>query len=126
MSMLRRRLASCALALLCCQTAAIFAASLSSCCAAREAAAAEAEHDCCPAGSHPPGQCPRHAAEKTGACRLQCDAPHGVDFLLVVAGVLPAPASAAMQLTPGRFVTTREFAPTHHATVPHAPPPRVL
>jgi hypothetical protein len=121
---LRRRLASCALALIVCQTAAVFAAPLWSCCASRHAASAEAEHDCCPAGSHPPGQCPRHAAERSRDCRLQCDAPHGVQFLIAVVGVLPAPAASAAALVPVQLVVVSPFAPALRPSVPHAPPPR--
>src|SRR5262245_59576452 len=116
MTMLRRRLAACALALLVCQSALAFAAPLTSCCpprhtsgaGEREAGEREAgEKDCCPAGSHAPGQCPLHARSKaatTVTCRMQCDAPHGVQFLIGIAG-LPLPpavsiAAPAASLTP--------------------------
>src|SRR5262245_61404665 len=99
MSMVRRRLASCALVLLVCHSAIVFAAPLSSCCPSRHTAQAASAHDdepdCCPAGSHAPGQCPRHArgGQTTKVtCRMQCDAPHGVQFLLGASGLLPPPA----------------------------------
>jgi hypothetical protein len=50
--------------------------------------------DCCPAGSHPPGECPlRHRRASAGHgsardCRLAC-AQAGDRALLLVAGVLP-------------------------------------
>jgi hypothetical protein len=132
MLMRRRRLATCALALLVCQTAAVFAAPLSSCCATRHAAAAveqSGEKDCCPAGSHPPGKCPRHAgdskAASRGACRMQCDAPHGVQFLIAAVGVMPAPSASAFTLSPGQIVSALALVPTLRASVPYSPPPRV-
>src|SRR5689334_22954925 len=101
MTMLRRRLAASALALLVCHTTLVFVAPLSSCCPSRHAAAGaaktETEKDCCPAGSHAPGQCPLHGRSKSAtkiACRMQCDAPHGVQFLLGATGLLPAPAES--------------------------------
>jgi hypothetical protein len=128
----RRRLAACALALLVCQTAAVFAAPLWSCCPSRHATAAAEqtdEHDCCPAGSHPPGQCPRHAgdskAASRAACRMQCDAPHGVQFLIAAVGVMPAPQASVSTLSPGQFVSALALVPTLRASVPHSPPPRV-
>jgi hypothetical protein len=122
---LRRRLASCALALLFCQTAAVFAAPFSSCCVTRHAG--EAEHDCCPAGSHPPGQCPRHAAEREAArsaCRMQCDAPHGVQLLPGFVGLLPASTVSIIAITPSPFVTAAVSAPALQSPVPDSPPPR--
>jgi len=122
---LRRRLASCALALLFCQTAAVFAAPFSSRCATRHAV--EAERDCCPPGSHPPGQCPRHAAERDAArsaCRMQCDAPHGVQFLPGVFGMLAAPVAAIAPAAPSRFVAPALSAPTAQVSIPDSPPPR--
>jgi hypothetical protein len=123
---LRRRLASWALALLFCQAIAVFGAPLSSCCARTQAAAAE-DHDCCPAGSHPPGQCPRHAAAATKtSCRLQCDAPHGVQFLITALGVMPPPAHAAFAaLTPGQFLSIAQPATTARVDIPPSPPPRL-
>src|SRR3954447_22229208 len=129
LSMLRRRLASCALALLVCHSALVFAAPLSSCCPTRhDAPVAEAEKDCCPAGSHPPGQCPRHAGSKAAtrvACRMQCDAPHGVQFLLGVAGLLPPPAAALDAPILSRALVSSVVNPETRSFVPDSPPPRV-
>jgi len=131
MLMLRRRFATCALAMLLGQTAAVFAAPLASCCPSRHAATAATadEPDCCPAGSHPPGQCPRHAgtakAPANASCRMQCDAPHGVQFLIAVIGMMPAPASSAFALLPGQLVSTPQLVPGLRASIPHSPPPRV-
>jgi hypothetical protein len=129
MQRLRRRLASWALAVLFCQSAAVFAAPWSSCCPARHAASADAEPDCCPAGSHPPGECPRRAASNAASkasCRLLCDAPHGVQLLITFLSPLPAPAISSITLASGDLVATRDAAPSLHSTVPHSPPPRSL
>lgn len=121
---LRRRLASWALALLFCQTVAVFAAPLSSCCAPRHAAVED--QDCCPAGSHPPGQCPRHAAATTKtSCRMQCDAPHGAQFLIAAPGVMPPAAAVSFALSGGRAVAIAEAVSTARASVPPSPPPRL-
>src|SRR5689334_2326558 len=125
---LRRRLGSWALALLFCQSVAVFAAPLSSCCASAHATAIAAgdDEDCCPAGSHAPGQCPRHAAAATTrSCRVQCDAPHGVQFLIAALGVLPAPVASTFVLTAGSVVFNAQPATVVRASVPHAPPPRL-
>ncbi len=124
---LRRRLASCALALLFCQTAAVFAAPLASGCATR-VAAAEEDKDCCPAGSHPPGQCPRHAgsnAASKASCRLQCDSPHGVPFLAGAVGMMPVPVVSAVTIASDRFICSFDPVSLFVARVPHAPPPRL-
>ena len=64
MRALRRRLASCALALTALQLALLFSVPVSACCVSTAAAVAHApsstDKDCCPAGSHAPGQCPLH------------------------------------------------------------------
>jgi hypothetical protein len=122
---LRRRLASWALALLFCQTGAVFAAPFTSCCATPHAV--EAEQDCCPAGSHPPGQCPRHAAEREAArsaCRMRCDAPHGVQFLPGVFGLLAAPVASIAPSAPSAVVAGAIFVPTAKPSIPDSPPPR--
>src|SRR4051812_11028660 len=85
----RRRFASWALVLIVLQVALVFTAPLAARCAASSRSAAQPEHECCPAGSHPPGECPRHASKNASACRLACDAPHGVGLLVVTLGVLP-------------------------------------
>ena len=134
MSILRRRLAASALVLLVCHTTLVFVAPLSSCCPSRHASAAavsatETEKDCCPAGSHAPGQCPLHARSKTStkvSCRMQCDAPHGVQFLLGASALLPAPAvSLAPAIVSRAFILTVDD-PETRPSVPDAPPPRLL
>jgi len=135
MDILRRRLASCAFALTVIQAALLFAAPLSACCRADDArtgtsaARATDGEDCCPPGSHPPGQCPRHRSARTAArsteCRMTCDAaPSG--FFIGAIGVVAAPAavhvpfsSAAVHATPSAPLTVRP-------ALPDAPPPKLL
>jgi hypothetical protein len=131
MAMLRRRLASYALVLLVCHSALVFAAPLSSCCPSRHHASAiapdNAEPDCCPAGSHAPGQCPRHArgaATTKVTCRMQCDAPHGVQFLLGAAGLLPPPAASFAEPIASRAIGSSAVDPETRPFVPDLPPPR--
>jgi hypothetical protein len=140
MRALRRRLASCALALTVLQLALLFSVPVSACCVSTAAAAAHAassaDKDCCPAGSHPPGQCPLHKdkrqkspeqqTSRSAECRMMCDAPHGPQFLLGAIGVLPAPESIEIALT-SRALDTRSTASVlSHAAFPDAPPPRLL
>jgi len=133
MRALRRRLASFALALAVCHSALVFAGPLASCCPSRAAAAAAADDECCPAGSHPPGQCPRHAgsnassrAERSGktSCRLQCDAPHGAQFLLGAVGLLPVSALSIAAPDASHAAANAVVNPETRPFVPDAPPPR--
>ncbi len=105
----------------------VFAAPLSACRAANAAAAAH-DDECCPAGSHPPGQCPRHAGRQSTpvACRMLCDAPHGFQFLTVVAGILPADAAIAAAPIEARPPAIAFVSPLHRTTIPDPPPPRRL
>ena len=142
MNVFRRRLASGALALTVLQFALLFAAPVSACCnagafrAPAHATAVENEVECCPPGSHPPGQCPlhrraassaaaRHAASRA-ACRMTCDAPHGPQFLLGIVGVIAAPESTQIDLTADTLHSGAPFAATSRPSLPDAPPPRLL
>lgn len=131
MQQLRRRLASCALALIVVQAALVFAAPLSGCCPSRAAASAslQADKDCCPAGSHRSGECPLHARSKAAgraACRMQCDAPHGAGYLLGAIGVLPAPLVVSIPVIEARPLAAAAIAPTLRSAIPDSPPPRLL
>jgi hypothetical protein len=128
MRVFRRWFASCALLLACCQVAVLVAAPMSSCCPTRAAASAESEVDCCPPGSHAPGQCPLHrraAARDDASCRLTCDASHGAQFVLGAVGVLPTPAVAAVSLVPSHRLTFAAAVPAFHRPIPDSPPPRL-
>jgi hypothetical protein len=141
MTVFRRRLASGALALTVLQFALLFAAPVSACCNAGAFRAAhvrtvENEVECCPPGSHPPGQCPlhrravsnaaRHAESSRAACRMTCDAPHGPQFLLGFVGVIAAPQSAEIDLAAGLLHASTPRAATARPSLPDAPPPRLL
>jgi hypothetical protein len=123
---LRRRLASCALALCLVQVATLFAAPVAACCATRGGSrAAATDDDCCPAGTHAPGQCPLHkAGNRDSACRFTCSHPGASALLLMPAGILAAPVTFAAP-----FTTTRAWAPRPLAVVSSfpdlsAPPPK--
>ena len=129
--MARRRLASCALLVILCQVALVFAAPVSSCCPPRHASTVDAEKDCCPAGSHAPGECPLHARNKSkaasqSACRMLCDAPHGVQFLIGAIGVLPSPVASPAPLTAVSVISFPHLLATRRPALPDSPPPRVL
>jgi len=140
MRALRRRLASCALALTALQLALLFSVPVSACCVPKAAAVAHAPSaagkDCCPAGSHAPGECPLHKTRgdqkspelqtsRTSQCRLMCDAPHGAQFLLGAIGVLPAPEGIEIALTSRAFDTRSQASVLLRAALPDAPPPRL-
>ena len=123
----------CAFALVVCQNALVFAAPLTSCCPPRAAAAAApAENkDCCPAGAHAPGQCPLHGRAKTvktapdAPCRMQCDAPHGVQVLLAFAVPLPNPAASLAAPIVSAAPVAAAIDPETRPFVPDPPPPRL-
>ena len=134
MKALRRRLASGALAVTVLQFALLFAVPVSACClrSSGDQATARAadEIECCPPGSHPPGQCPRHKGAKTTEakggrhCRMTCDAPHGPQFLLGSVGVLPLPQSTAIELSRSALHAAVPRAAAARPSLPDAPPPR--
>ena len=146
MGTFRRRLASGALALTVLQVAVLFAAPVSCCMSPRAghqaaaAAVAAEKPDCCPPGSHAPGQCPLHRGSKTenrgsalaadagreGGCRMLCDAPHGPQFLLGAIGIIPEPASIAIEITPSALHAGAPLTATARPSLPGAPPPRLL
>ena len=131
MTFLRRRLASCAMAMLVSHSALLLLSPVSSCCPSRQAAAerAEAGKDCCPAGSHAPGQCPLHGRAKGATkspCRMQCSAPHGVQFLAGASGTLPAPAASLEPPAMSLAVAVSGDDPETRPSVPDSPPPRLL
>jgi hypothetical protein len=147
MNLFRRRLASGALALIVLQFALLFAAPVSACCNAgafgvtAQARTVENDVECCPPGSHPPGQCPlhrratssraaanaaRHAESSRAACRMTCDAPHGPQFLLGFIGMITAPGSTEIDLTADTLHAGAPLVATARPSLPDAPPPRLL
>jgi hypothetical protein len=135
----RRRLASFALAVTALQIALLFAAPVSACCTSAAAPTAHAQiaadsGDCCPAGSHAPGQCPLHKGQKstsrqtsgTSRCRMMCDAPHGAGFVVGGVGVLPAPAADSVRLSSTAFHSTDAVVASVSTPFPDSPPPKLL
>jgi hypothetical protein len=129
----RRHLASGALALTVLQFALLFAVPVSACCVRgdghRAAVRASEAIECCPAGTHPPGQCPRHKGSKSaettaGQCRMTCDAPHGAQLLLGAVGVLALPQSTEIEPTAYALHAGAPIAATARPSLPDAPPPR--
>jgi hypothetical protein len=146
MNAVRRRLASGALALTVLQLALLFTAPVSACCqpfrVKAEATRVEKANapDCCPPGSHAPGQCPLHRGSKSedrgsapaakaggdGGCRMMCDAPDGPQFLPGAVGVVPAPQSIEIDLTAYALHIGAPLTATARPSLPDAPPPRLL
>lgn len=133
MSLFRRKLASCAVMLTLLQAALLFVAPVSACCGAeRRTLHQAAEIECCPAGSHPPGQCPLHKkGSTTGAsdraeCRMRCDASHSPDFLLGAIGILAAPSASSFVPAAVTVPPVAAGAPRPRAFSPDAPPPKSL
>jgi hypothetical protein len=134
MGAFRRRLASGALALTVLQLAVLFAAPVSACCKPfrPSADAARMENadapDCCPPGSHAPGQCPLHRSkpQPKSHCRMMCDAPHGPQFLLGSVGLVPAPGSTQINQTSNALYPEAPLTVPARSSLPDAPPPRLL
>ena len=135
----RRRLASFALALSALQLALLFAVPVSACCSRKPMAQvtttveAAGTHDCCPAGSHPPGECPLHRNDKSAGqqtsraeqCRMACDTPHAPQIVFAI-GVLPAPAVSGLAFVSSPAFTRIVTAIEPPATFPDGPPPKFL
>jgi len=122
MGPLRRRLASWALLLTVLQCGLLFTAPVTACCARK----AEAAVDCCPAGSHAPGECPLHKAARSADCAFRCNASHAPDFVLGSIGILTVPVQqfpvpVASPLEP--FAPVQAIGRTSH---PDSPPPKAL
>jgi hypothetical protein len=135
----RRRLASCALAVVVLQLTLLFAAPLAACCvpgktsgAPAAATATAAAEECCPPGSHPPGQCPLHRDTRksprtsSADCRIRCNASQESGFVVSLAGVLPRPTVTIVAAVVTGFTTAPAPRPSARSARPDAPPPRLL
>jgi hypothetical protein len=111
----------------------LFATPIASCCgrsAPLKAETNKVDEECCPPGSHPPGQCPLHKQktprQSSNDCRMRCDAQDAPAMLVGVAGILttsiaplaPAPAFSFRVATHATLVSRADF--------PDAPPPKTL
>lgn len=140
MRILRRRLASCALALTALQLTLLFTAPVSACCgpsAAKSAAVSASDDgapDCCPPGAHPKGECPLHrraSSEVRGAripnhCRLTCGHSAAPRFVLGAIGVLPAPRGIVVPFVESAAPLEASVIVSLLPSVPDAPPPELL
>jgi hypothetical protein len=127
MQTLRQRLASYAMVLTFLQAALVFSAPIAACCQAGKTASVAQDEECCPAGSHAPGECPRHArssGESRASCRLQCDAPHGLQFIAGISGVLPLDSAVLVPAADLGAVTIGASAVQLRSSGPTSPPPR--
>jgi hypothetical protein len=118
------------------QIALLFVAPVSACCVRDDRAVRSqmsAEVECCPPGSHPPGQCPLHKSravgrgEQSAPCRMRCDAQRPDDVLPVAIGVLPPPRTRF--LPPARSLPFDEVmtaGAVSQRPLPDAPPPKSL
>jgi hypothetical protein len=125
MSPLRRRTAVGALMLVFLQFAMLAAAPVAACCAPGRQAASVEQEDCCPPGSHLPGQCPLHkTAPRSSDCRLTC-ARAGIDvFMPGTVGVLPSPAVTSAPAPASIPVHIASLLPPSADADPFTPPPR--
>ena len=134
---LRWRPISCAVAMMLLQATLLVVWPLSACCAQSgaakaHAAKAAAEADCCPPGSHRPGQCPLHRSARSGArqsastCRIQCSAPLAAAIVIGTVGVLPDPPVAARTTIVSTVAPAPADAVSARAVHPDAPPPKTL
>lgn len=116
------------------QIALLFAAPVSACCARDTGAlgaSASADVECCPPGSHPPGQCPFHksragTSEQSTKCRVRCDAQRPMDLLLATTGVLPRPFPQFLPASPSSFDEWPAAVVPSRRGLPDAPPPKSL
>jgi hypothetical protein len=139
MRILRRRLASGALALTALQLALLFAVPVSACCASSAvrsavgAAASDDAPDCCPPGAHPKGECPLHRArtsdgggQKRVHCKWTCGPSSGPQLVLGAIGVLPAPTAIVVPVDQPAAPEVASLVIPLRPSVPDAPPPRLL
>lgn len=133
MRSLRRRLASWALAMSLVQIAAVFVPVSAACCAGMGADAMSrmrmmaAEHDCCPPGAHPPGQCPFHRTKTQCGdrdCRLTCAGADTTGLVLGSVGTLPVPAIATTVVVAVPHPRGTVIAFLSHEPLPTSPPPK--
>ena len=122
MTLFRRPLASCALAVLLLQVGGLIAAPVSACCRAANASAPAA---CCRPVQHQSGPCPMHAAPSPRAdrCRMACDTRADAPLLLGFFAPLPGVPSIAVPIVGGRAAMPVTPAFASRTSIPDSPPP---
>ncbi len=121
----RRLIAAVAVCLALVQASVLSLSAAACCCEARHAAKIAAE-DCCPAGSHPPGECPLHRAPKrAGDCALSCNTSASLQLVLLAgAPPLARPATTPTLVRVAASAASSSVSLDDVDLVPHAPPPR--
>ena len=115
-----------ALLVLVAQLTAVLAAPLVACAMTASIARGDSV-DCCPAGSHPPGQCPLHRREsRSDDCRLTCARQGSTPFVPGFVGVLPPSTSIAPVILVVPAVASFVVTPIARSLTPASPPPRSL
>ena len=123
--LVRRLIAAVAVCLALVQASVVTLSVAACCCEVRHAAKIAAE-DCCPVGSHPPGECPLHRApKKAGDCALSCNTSASLQLVLLSgAPPLARPATAPMLVPVSASAAPSSVWLDDVDLVPHAPPPR--
>jgi hypothetical protein len=121
----RRFFAAGALIVVLAHLTAVLAVPLAACAAITPAA----HHDsveCCPAGSHPPGECPLHRqdAKHSGGCRLTCATQGSTPFVPGIAGVLPPAFAMATRFAAGPRTIVHDPSGIFRSITPASPPPK--
>jgi hypothetical protein len=122
----RRRFATAALVVLMAQLTAVCGVPLAAC-AASPAAAHHESVDCCPPGSHAPGQCPLHKRESASDhCRMTCARQGVTPFVPGIVGVLPVAMSVAPIVASGTALFAANPVRISLTLPPAAPPPKAF
>jgi hypothetical protein len=125
MSSRGRTFAFVALIMVLAQAAGALAAPLAACAMASSTAHREAV-ECCPPGSHPPGQCPLHrkSPSQSDECRISCAMQGTTIFIPGCAGVLPPSFATVPTLVADSTITAPESIPAFRTRTPVSPPPK--
>jgi len=122
MTLFRRPLASCALAVLLLQVAGVIAAPVSACCRAAHVVAPAA---CCRPAAHQSGPCPMHlSSPRPTQCRMACDSRTDVPLLPGFYAPLPSVPSVSAATVSEPAVPSAAPALVFRTTVPDSPPPK--
>lgn len=82
--------------------------------------------ECCPAGSHPPGQCPLHAKEShSNECRMTCAKQAATPFVPGVAGVLPPSIAIGTAIDVVASMIAVDGIRISRSRLPSSPPPKI-
>ena len=83
--------------------------------------------ECCPAGSHPPGQCPLHKNDShSNDCRMTCARQATTPFVPGVVGVLPPSIAIATVIEGATPLLAVESVRDSRSLTPLSPPPKTL